>query len=285
MKENKTLAYKNLYPAVLILFILTGCVALHRDQVQFDHLSDCPKQSDSKLASLQNELGPMSDTQTLACAVDFMRNNKGTALLRSALGSRLCLNLAERETDQDKREKLAGEGVAFAEMALSKGGDDDGAVHYYLAANLGLAVREHLTLAMDNLNRLEGEMKKALALSPGIDDGGPMRLLGTLYIKAPAWPNGIGDRDKGLDLLEQAVKKYPGHPLNHLFYAQAILAVDDGDAPALAKSEFMLGEKLLERGNWGYSRPSWQKEFDNFRDDITEASGSPAQPLAMQTRR
>ena len=279
------MTYRYLFPAVLLPLFLTGCAALHRDQVQFDHLSDCPKQSESNLASRQNELGPLSDTQTLACAVDFLRNNKGTSLLSNALGSRLCLNLAERETDQDKREKLAGEGVAFAEMALSKGGGDDGAVHYYLAANLGLAVREHITLAMDNLNRLEGEMKKALAKSPKIDDGGPMRLLGTLYIKAPAWPNGIGDRDKGLDLLEQAVKEFPGHPLNHLFYAQAILAVDDGDARAVAKSEFMLGEKLLLGGNWGYSRPSWQKEFDDFRDDIADASGAPAQPLAMQTRR
>ena len=248
-------------------------------------MSDCPKQIASNLAALQNELGPISDTHTLACAVDFLRKHKDTALRRSALGSRLCLNLAERETDQDKREKLAGEGVGFAEAAISAGGEGDGAVHYYLAANLGLAVREHLTLAMDNLNRLEGEMKKALALSPGLDDGGPMRLLGTLYIKAPAWPKGIGDRDKGLDLLEQAVKKYPGHPLNHLFYAQAILAIDDEGAVERAKTEFMLGEKLLARGNWGYSRPSWQKEFDDFRDDIGDDSGSPAQPDIVQSRR
>ena len=279
------MTYRHLYPLVLIPFILAGCVTLHRDPVQFDHLTGCPKQDESNLASRQNELGPMSDTQTLTCAVDFLRNHKSAALLQSSLGSRLCLNLAERETDQDKREKLAGEGVAFAELALSKGSEGDGAVHYYLAANLGLAVREHLTLAMDNLSRLEGEMKKALAQSPEIDEGGPLRLLGTLYIKAPAWPNGIGDRDKGYDLLERAVKKFPGHPLNHLFYAQAILAVDDGDAPALAKSEFMLGEKLLAQGNWGYSRPSWQKEFDDFRDDIAETSGAAAQSLLVQSRR
>jgi hypothetical protein len=47
--------------------------------------------------------------------------------------------LAEREANQDKREKLTAEGVNFAEAALAHGGGNDGTVHYYLATNLGLA--------------------------------------------------------------------------------------------------------------------------------------------------
>ncbi len=285
MQENKTLIYRNPLTAVLLPLMLTACVALNHDLVQFDQLSGCPKQSVSKLVALQNQLGPMSNTHTLACAVEFLRDANNAALRRSALGSRLCLNLAERELNQDRREKLAGEGVAFAEAAIAAGGKGDGAVHYYLSANLGLAVREHPTLAMNNLKRLEGEMKTALALSPNLDDGGPMRLLGTLYIKAPAWPSGIGDRDKGLDLLEQAVKKFPGHPLNHLFYAQAILAVDDEGAVKQARAEFALGERLLAQGSWGYSKSSWQKEFDDFRDDVEDASGLPAQPAVVQSQK
>ena len=255
---------RSLITPLLIPLILTACAGLQKDQVQFDRLADCPSQTAAQLAAAQGQLGPLSDTHTLACAVDFMRNTKDPALRRSALASRLCLNLAERENDPERRDKLAVEGVAFAETAIASGGDGDGAVHYYLAANLGLAVREHLTLAMDNLKRLEAEMKKALSLSPGIDQGGPLRLLGALYVKAPEWPNGIGDRDKGYALLEQAVQQFPNHPLNHLFYAQAIVAIDDKDAAERAKAEFDLGLKLLAEGNWGYSKPSWQKEFDDF---------------------
>jgi hypothetical protein len=279
------LSNRSLLPAVMLPLLLTGCVALHRDQVHFDRLSDCPKQTADTLTAAQNELGPLTDTHTVACAVDFLRNSQDPVLRRSALGSRLCLNLAERETDQDKREKLAGEGVAFADAAVSAGGNGDGEVHYYLAANLGLAVRGHLTLAMENLGRLEAEMKKALALSPDIDAGGPMRLLGTLYIKAPAWPNGIGDRDKGLDLLEQAVKKYPGHPLNHLFYAQAIWATDDEGASARAKAQFALGEKLLAQGNWGYSKPSWANEFNDFRDEMGDDAEASVQPPVVDAHK
>ncbi len=200
---------------------------------------------------------------------------------RSALGSRLCLLLAEREANPYKREELASEGVAFAETALAHGGEDDGAVHYYLATNLGLAVREHITLAMGNLQRLEGEMKRAMALSPDIDDGGPMRLLGTLYLKAPAWPNGIGDRDKALELLGDAVRKHPGHPLNHLFYAQALWEEGDDAAVAQVKAELALGEKLLAEGVWGHSRETWKKEFDAFQQEIGVAgSSSRQQPIA-----
>jgi hypothetical protein len=254
-----------------LLAFLAGCAGLRRDHVRFDRLADCPTQTAALLAANQNQLGPLSDTHTLECALTVLRGTQDPAVLRTSLGSRLCLHLAEREANQEKREKLAAEGVGFAEAALAQGGGDDGAVHYYLAANLGLAVREHITLAMENLGRLENEMKRALALSPDIDDGGPLRILGALYLKAPAWPNGIGDIDKALELLEKAVKEHPGHPLNHLFYAQALWSEGDEAALSQVKAEFALGEKLLAEGNWGYSKEPWKKEFDEFRQELGEA--------------
>ncbi|WP_411727958.1 sterol transporter outer membrane protein BstC [Methyloglobulus sp.] len=263
-----------LLPTVSILAFLTGCAGLQRDHVQFDRLSDCPKQTAALLVANQSQLSPLSDTHTLACSLTVLRDTQDPAVRRTSLGSRLCLHLAEREANQETREKLATEGVGFAEAALEQGGGGDGAVHYYLAANLGLAVREHITVAMENLGRLEGEMKQALALSPDIDDGGPLRLLGTLYLKAPAWPNGIGDRDKALELLEKAAKEHPGHPLNHLFYAQALW--DEGNEAALpqVKAEFELGEQLLAEGLWGYSKEPWKKEFDEFQQEFEEAGSS-----------
>ena len=261
-----------LLPIVSMLAFLAGCAGLQRDRVQFDGLSDCPKQTAATLAAKQNQLSPLSDTHTLTCALTVLRDSQDPAVRRTALGSRLCLYLAEREANQEKREKLAAEGVGFAEAALVQGGGGDGAVHYYLAVNLGLAVREHITLAMENLGRLEGEMKQAVALSPDIDDGGPLRILGTLYLKAPAWPNGIGDRDKALELLGKAVKEHPGHPLNHLFYAQALWDEDDETVLPQVKAEFAQGEKLLSEGNWGYNKEPWKKEFDEFQQECGETA-------------
>ncbi|MEI6066816.1 MAG: sterol transporter outer membrane protein BstC [Methylococcaceae bacterium] len=257
-----------LLSTLLLPALLAGCAGIQQPPAQADRLSDCPKQTAASLVAEQNQLGHLSDSHTLACALTVLGDSQDPAVGRTSLGSRLCLQLAERDTNQEKREKLATQGVGFAETALANGGDSDGAVHYYLAANLGLAVREHITQAMGNLGRLESEMKQALALSPDIDNGGPLRLLGALYLKAPAWPNGIGDRDKALELLEKAVKEHPKHPLNHLFYAQALW--DEGDEATLTqvKAEFALGEKLLTEGNWGYSKEPWKKEFDAFQQEL-----------------
>lgn len=269
-----------LLTSVPILALLAGCAGLQHGQVKLDRVSGCPKQTAATIAAEQNQLGPLSDTHTLACALNVLRDTMDPAVSRTALGSRLCLHLAERETDPEKREKLATEGVRFAETALAQGGNGDGAVHYYLAVNLGLAVRENITLAMGNLDRLETEMKEAVALNPDIDDGGPLRILGTLYLKAPAWPSGIGDRDKALELLGKATKEHPGHPLNHLFYAEALC--DEGDEATLnqARAEYMLGKKLLAAGNWGYNKEPWEKEFDEFQEECGELG--PAQAPAAQ---
>jgi hypothetical protein len=254
--------------AAVAMPVLAGCAALHSDRVRFDGLSGCPGQTAAALAAQQSQFGPLSDTHTLECALTALRGSQDPALRRTSLGSRLSLHLAEREANPDRREKLAAEGVSFAEEALAQGADDDAAVHYYLAANLGLAVREHITLAMDNLGRLEGAMKRALALNPDIDHGGPLRLLGALYLKAPAWPSGIGDLDKALDLLGKAVKEHPVHPLNHLFYAQALWHEGDEASLSQAKAEFTLGERLLAKGQWGYSKESWEKEFAEFQQEL-----------------
>ncbi len=254
-----------------MLLLLTNCAGLQRDHVQFDRLSDCPQQTSAMLVAKQSQFSALSDSYTLTCTLAVLRANQDSMLRRTSLGSRLCLYLAERESNPEKREKLAVEGVDFAEAAVAQGGGNDGEVHYYLAANLGLAVREHITVAVQNLGRLEDEMKQAVALSPDIDDGGPLRLLGALYLKAPAWPNGVGDSDKALELLKQAVVKHPGHPLNHLFYAQALWDEDEEANLAQVKAEFARGKKLLAKGNWGYSKALWQKEFDAFQQELGDA--------------
>lgn len=268
--------------AAVAMLVLAGCAGLRSERVLFDQLSGCPGQTAAMLAAQQSQFGPLSDTHTLECALTVLRGSQDPTLRRTSLGSRLCLHLAEREANPDRREKLAAEGVSFAEAALAQGADNDAEVHYYLAANLGLAVRERITLAMDNLGRLESEMKRAVALNPDIDYGGPLRLLGALYLKAPAWPNGIGDLDKSLELLEKAVKKHPAHPLNHLFYAQALWHEGDEASLSQAKAEFALGEKLLAEGAWGYSKEPWKKEFAEFQKELEDGVQAPLHPSGLK---
>ena len=248
------------------LGLLAGCTT--PDGVRFGRHSNCPEPIVEIVTLHPSELGPWSETDTLECALSWLQDTDDPALRRSALGSRLSLHLAERTLEAEQRENLAAEGVRFAEAAIALGADGDGAVHYYLAANLGLVIRDHVTLAMENLLRLQGEMQRAAELSPDIDDGGPLRLLGILYLKAPPWPTGFGDGEKALDLLREAVEKHPDHPLNHLFYAEVLWEADESSPVERIETELATGMRLLAEGNWGYNREPWEKEFDRFLDDI-----------------
>ncbi len=256
---------------MLLPAILGGCSRLNRDVVQFDNLSGCPSETTATLAARQTQLGPRSSTQSLVCALEFLRDTRDPALLGTSLGSRVCLHLAERDPEADQRGKLASEGVRFADKALALGGEGKGPVHYYLAANLGLAVRDDMAQAAQSLPRLEREMKRAVVLSPELDDGGPLRLLGMLYLKAPPWPAGIGDGDKALDLLKRSLAKYPGHPLNHLFYAQALWEVEGDSAAQQVQAELAQGMKLLAEGDWGYNKEPWRKEFTEVLKEVGAA--------------
>ena len=248
------------------LGLLAGCTTL--EGVRFGRSSSCPEEIVEIVTLRPSELGPWSETDTLECALSWLQDTNDPTLRRSALGSRLSLHLAERTLEADKRENLAAEGVRFAEAAIALGADGDGAVHYYLAANLGLVVRDHVTLAMENLPRLQSETQRAVDLSPEIDDGGPLRVLGMLYLKAPPWPTGFGDGEKALDLLRAVVEKHPRHPLNHLFYAEVLWEVDESSPVEHIETELATGMWLLAEGNWGYNRAPWEKEFDRFLEDI-----------------
>jgi tetratricopeptide (TPR) repeat protein len=152
--------------------------------------------------------------------------------------------------------------VRWAEIALGEGtGNNAGVIHYYLAVNLGLAIQEHIALAMRNLSRLSAELEQACALAPDEDQGGPYRVMGMLYFRAPPWPQGIGDEEKALELLSKAAKKYPGHPLNHLFYAKVLWAIEEEDALPKVEKHLAQAYQLLQNGSWGEAGPRWLKEL------------------------
>lgn len=247
------------FALLAMMVIFAGCVKLHRESAQFAPGRGCAHETDQAPIVNASDIGAQSETGTLQCVLSALRGADKTTAQSSLLGSRVCLLLATRVTDPAEREKLSAEGVRFAEKAIATAEGDDGAAHYYLASNLGLVVRNHVVLAMENIPRLEHEMKRALVLSPEIDDGGPLRLLGMLYLKAPPWPAGIGDGDKALDLLGNAVKNHPRHPLNHLFYGQALWEVDA--AGERARGELAIGLKKLNDNHWGYNRVPWMQEF------------------------
>ncbi len=96
-------------------------------------------------------------------------------------------------------------------------------LHYLYAEALGLRLRALGTGAIELLPQIAEHGEKALALAPTEDDGAPMRLLGMVLIKAPAWPHGPGDSDRGIKLLQEAIERYPRRAEGYIHYADALL--------------------------------------------------------------
>jgi len=258
-------------PAVLLLVaaLAAGCsFTLPRDLVQLDDLDTCPRMTVDELAARAAGFDSRTDTHTLRCALGTLREASAAPVHRTAAGAHICLLLAERTDDATRRERYAAEGVRWAEIALEEGAVNDGAVHYYLALNLGLAVREHATLAAKNMKRIESELLEARRLAPHLDEGGPLRTLGTLYLVAPAWPEGIGDGEKALALLKQAVNRFPQHPLNHIFYAQALWDLEQEDAKDTVQQSLAHARRLIELGDWGQVEKTWLHEYRQVADEI-----------------
>jgi tetratricopeptide (TPR) repeat protein len=76
-------------------------------------------------------------------------------------------------------------------------------------------------------NRLHDYTRIAIALEPGYEDGGALRLLGRLHAELPRVPfvSGWVKREQALPLIERAYAIAPDHPGNRLLLALTLLDV------------------------------------------------------------
>jgi len=135
--------------------------------------------------------------------------------------------------------------------------------HYYLAAALGLFSQLHSV--MNHLPEMAREGELAAAIDPTIDHAGPDRLLGSLYGFAPEPPISLGDQDKGLEFLRQAVKLAPDEPENHFRLAELLAAMGDR---AEAKRQLQTALFLDNSGNDPTETLAWQTEAKRLWEKI-----------------
>jgi hypothetical protein len=172
--------------------------------------------------------------------------------------ARCSLMRADFQSNSDRRIELCEQGYEAARR-VSRGPDDAEAA-YLQAVNLGLYVHAKGLTAVGRLSELV-KLLKVAGQQPQIDDGGPLRVLGYLYVKAPPWPVGPGDLDLGLDLLKKASESYPEHPLNHLFYAEALIA--DGKTEQ-ARAELVRARALSTPERFGDWAARWQDQANKL---------------------
>ncbi len=105
--------------------------------------------------------------------------------------------------------------------------EDTAAATYARAAVTGRYVQERGLRKANLIPEIEEYARRSRKLDPDFRNGAAARLLGTLYVVAPAYLLEYGDSETGLDLLEGLVAAHPEDLQNHLRVAEAYITLSD----------------------------------------------------------
>ena len=138
-----------------------------------------------------------------------------------------CYAVPAREgKNRSVRLENAVKGRKLAETAVLH--DPKNAAAHYLAAYLaGLEAENDTFRGLSLVPVIERGAMAASRLDPGLDHGGPDRMLGELYLQAPEPPVSIGDLDKAIQHFRRAVSQDPDFVENRLGLAEAYLEDQD----------------------------------------------------------
>jgi hypothetical protein len=98
------------------------------------------------------------------------------------------------------------------------------------AAVIGRVVQQKGLLAANLVRDVELYARRSRDLDPQFRDEAATRMLGTLYVMAPAALLKHGDSETGLEMLQTMTREHPTIPENHLRLAEAFLALGDNDS-------------------------------------------------------
>jgi ATP/maltotriose-dependent transcriptional regulator MalT len=119
---------------------------------------------------------------------------------------------------------------------------------YARAVVTGRLVQQRGLSAARLVPDIERFARKSRELDPGFRDGAATRVLGKLYVMAPAILLDHGDSEQGLELLEQLVAARPDVTLNHLYLAEAYVTLGDPAPAAPHLCRCLAGERTLRPG-------------------------------------
>ena len=147
--------------------------------------------------------------------------------------------LGEYAEDADDKLAFFKEGVECGKSGIEIN-EDSLESNFWLAVNSGSFGQEKgIMQSLAMISPIKAAAEKALKLDETYFYGGPWRVLGRLYHKAPGFPFSIGSTSKAVEHLEKAVESGPKFFLNHLFLAEAYLSNRD-QAQAKAHLDWIL---------------------------------------------
>jgi len=133
------------------------------------------------------------------------------------------------ENAQDTEDKLAffEEGVSCGKSGVEIN-EDCLEANFWLAVNYGSFGQEKgIMQSLAMVTPIKERAEKAAEIDGSYFYGGPWRVLGRLYHKAPGFPFSIGSTKKAIECLEKAMESGPRFYLNRLFLAEAYVSNRD----------------------------------------------------------
>lgn len=129
--------------------------------------------------------------------------------------------LIENGTDTPKTREAAYDKVRQAPCDATAG------AAFGRAAVTGRIVQQKGLLAANLVRDVEFYARRSIELDPVFRDQAATRMLGTLYVLAPAALLKHGDSETGLSMLETMTREHPDVPENHLRLAEAYVSLAD----------------------------------------------------------
>lgn len=217
-----------------VALVLSGCTWVGRQSSEVARLRGGLEQ-----AAKEPSEGTARETFTPAVSTNVLPEGcsrseteewaaQADAIPDAGLKAAACYAVLAKE-GKEQRAQLADakKGRALAEKFL-KSDAQNGFAHYVLAFLTGLVAENNSAQGLRLVPIIEREGLEAANLDPGVDHGGPDRLLGELYLRAPSFPMSVGDSSKAIFHFRRAVGLAPRYLDNRLGLVEALLA--EGEA-------------------------------------------------------
>jgi len=162
----------------------------------------------------------------------------------------------------ESRQDTPGDRV-FAYDELRRIDENSAADTFARAAVTGRLVQQRGLRAANLVREVERDAERSREIDPDFRGGAATRLLGRLYVAAPATLLEHGDSERGLALLEELAERRPDLLENQLVLAEAYVALGD-PAPAV--------DHLCR---CAVSRESLGRDDRDLLESLLEQSGSP----------
>lgn len=146
------------------------------------------------------------------------------------------------------------------------------AYYFARAAITGRLVQQRGLRVANLVEDVEHAAMKSVKLDPTFRDGAAKRLLGTLYVIAPAALLKHGNSEAGLEILEALTEEHPDTMENHLRLAEAYISLGDPE-PACPHLRRCINEMAS-------LRPDEQRLLEQLFSDIRPRTCCPVADVA-----